>query len=127
MGIVENIFKLIQEKGLTPASVSKDTGISQALFSQWKSGKQKPSAEKLKILAQYFNISVGYLMNDEKTTVHDPEGNPIVIDRETMDIIKKITQNPNYKIIFTAYPDLTPEDLIQALKVVKALKDLKDE
>jgi len=33
--------------------MSRDLGFSKAVFSQWKTGKQKPSAEKLLKMAEY--------------------------------------------------------------------------
>lgn len=50
--------KLLKEKGITPYRVSMDTGISQATLSDWKNGKSKPKADKLKILADYFGVSI---------------------------------------------------------------------
>lgn len=50
--------KLLKEKGITPYRVSMDTGISQATLSDWKNGKSKPKADKLKILADYFGVAI---------------------------------------------------------------------
>lgn len=50
--------KLLKEKGVTSYRVSKDTGISQATLSDWKNGKSKPKADKLKILSEYFGVSI---------------------------------------------------------------------
>lgn len=54
----ETFKKLIDERNITSYKVSKDTGISQTTFSDWKVGKSKPKADKLKILADYFGVSV---------------------------------------------------------------------
>lgn len=50
--------KLLKEKGVTSYRVSKDTGISQATLSDWKNGKSKPKADKLKTLSEYFGVSI---------------------------------------------------------------------
>ena len=54
----ETFKKLIDERNITPYKVSKDTGISQATLSDWKSGKSNPKVDKLKILADYFGVSL---------------------------------------------------------------------
>lgn len=54
----ETFKKLIDERNITSYKVSKDTGISQATLSDWKAGKSKPKADKLKILAEYFGVSI---------------------------------------------------------------------
>lgn len=58
-----DIFKqLIQNSGITVYKISKDTGISESLMSQWKSGRQLPKYDSLNILADYFNVSGDYLL-----------------------------------------------------------------
>ena len=54
----ETFEKLLEEHELTAYRVSKDTGISQVVFSEWKRGKSKPKVDKLKVLADYFGVSV---------------------------------------------------------------------
>ena len=57
-----SIFEqLLQKRGITTYKVSKDTGIAQSVFSAWKSGKSVPKTDKLKILADYFGVSLEYL------------------------------------------------------------------
>ena len=54
---------LRDKKGVTDYQVSKDTGIPKSTFSEWKSGRSKPKVEKLKILADYFGVDVGYFLD----------------------------------------------------------------
>jgi transcriptional regulator with XRE-family HTH domain len=50
--------KLMDERGLTSYRVSLDTGIPQTTLSDWKNGRSKPKVDKLKILADYFGVSL---------------------------------------------------------------------
>lgn len=54
----ETFAKLLSERGVTTYKVAQDTGLSQTMFSDWKSGKSKPKVDKLKVLADYFNVSI---------------------------------------------------------------------
>lgn len=54
--------KLLKKKGVTAYKVSKETGISQSSFSDWKQGKSNPKIDKLKILANYFGVSIEYFL-----------------------------------------------------------------
>lgn len=54
----DNIFEIMKERGLTAYRVSKDTGISQASIADWRKGRSKPKIDKLKILAEYFGVSL---------------------------------------------------------------------
>ena len=53
---------LLKKTGKTSYQVSKDTGIGQNTLSNWKTGRSKPKVEKLKILADYFGVDVGYFL-----------------------------------------------------------------
>ena len=58
-----DIFKyLIQSQKISVYQISKDTGISESLMSQWKSGRQLPKYDNLNILADYFKVSGDFLL-----------------------------------------------------------------
>lgn len=61
-----DIFKqLLQNNGVTAYQMSKDTGISESLISNWKSGRQLPKYDSLNILADYFKVSGDVLLGRE--------------------------------------------------------------
>ena len=47
---------------ITDYRVASDTGITKSTFTDWKRGRSKPKAEKLKILADYFGVTIEYFM-----------------------------------------------------------------
>jgi len=53
---------LLQQKGVTAYKLAKDTGISEALISNWRSGRQLPKYDSLNILCDYFGCSGDYLL-----------------------------------------------------------------
>ncbi|MDO5397883.1 MAG: helix-turn-helix transcriptional regulator [bacterium] len=55
-------IQLLQNNNVTAYKLSKDTGITEGLISQWKSGRQLPKYDSLKILCDYFNVSADYLL-----------------------------------------------------------------
>jgi len=58
--------ELLKMHNLTVYKVSKATGIAQSTFSDWKSGRSTPKADKLKKLADFFGVSVSYLLQGEE-------------------------------------------------------------
>ena len=54
--------KLRDEMELSNYAVSKATGIPQSTFSDWKSGRSVPKQEKLQKIADFFGVSLQYLM-----------------------------------------------------------------
>jgi len=61
----ERFAELLAEKGITAYRVAKDTGLSSTLFSEWKSGKSNPKADKLLKLAKYFGVTIEYFLSSE--------------------------------------------------------------
>lgn len=59
---IDNLFKMISEKGITQSKLAENTSISTGNISDWKKGKSMPSAVKLDELATYFDCSVDYLL-----------------------------------------------------------------
>lgn len=58
--------KLLKARGITAYKVAKDLGFNNTLFSDWKSGKSKPKVDKLKKIADYFGVSIDYLITEEE-------------------------------------------------------------
>ena len=62
-----SIFEMLCEKnGITPYKVGKETGIATSTLSDWKNGKSTPKQDKLKLIADYFGVSVDYLMTGKE-------------------------------------------------------------
>lgn len=60
----ERLLKLMKENNITAYRLSQETGVTQATLSRWKSGKTSPSIETLQALADYFHVSLDYLIGN---------------------------------------------------------------
>lgn len=58
----EHYVELRDKKRVTDYRVSKDTGITKSTFTDWKNGRSQPKVDKLKILAEYFGVSIEYFL-----------------------------------------------------------------
>lgn len=58
--------ELLQKHGVSTYRVSKETGIAQSVFSSWKNGISTPKQDKMQKIADYFNVSLEYLMTGEE-------------------------------------------------------------
>ncbi|MEI3338875.1 MAG: helix-turn-helix transcriptional regulator [Eubacterium sp.] len=54
--------QLLQKYGISTYKVSKATGIAQSVFCLWKNGISTPKQDKMQKIADYFNVSLEYLM-----------------------------------------------------------------
>ena len=62
----EKYLELWEEKNCRNIDVSKATGIPPSTFSDWKKGKSSPKLDKLKKIADYFNVQVEYLTGESE-------------------------------------------------------------
>lgn len=53
---------LLDKTHKTSYQVSKDTGIAQSILSDWKRGRSNPKIDKLKKLADYFEVPIEYFL-----------------------------------------------------------------
>lgn len=68
----ERFVELLQKHNTTPYKVSQATGISNGSLSDWKSGRSKPKYESLVKIADYFGVSVDYLLGETDETKKSP-------------------------------------------------------
>lgn len=64
MAVIDNIVKIMSEKGITAYKLEKDTGINAATFTHWKNGTQ-PTAEKLERIIEYMKVSPNQIFGYE--------------------------------------------------------------
>lgn len=58
---------LLRNRGTTVYRVAKETGISNSTFSDWKRGRSTPKADKLKLIAEYFGVSLDVMVDGDRT------------------------------------------------------------
>ena len=82
-----DVFKdLCRKKGVTPSEVSRATGVATSTLTEWKKGRYVPKADKLAKIAEYFGVTVEYLMTGE-----EPEG--YYINPEAAEMAQEIFEN----------------------------------
>lgn len=58
----EKYAALRDERGLTDYEVAKQTGLTTATLSNWKAGRYNPKVDKLKVLADFFGVTIEELI-----------------------------------------------------------------
>ena len=110
--------QLLQKFGVTTADVCKATGIGQSTMSNWKSRRNLISGKNAQLIADYFGVSVDYLM-----TGKEKEGEEkYYINDETASIAQEIFDNKELRLLFDAAKDAQPDDLQTVHQMLLALK-----
>ncbi len=64
--LLDRIRELMEQSGINAKQLTTELGISNSSFTDWKKGKGHPSLETVKKIADYFNVSIDYLVNGEE-------------------------------------------------------------
>lgn len=93
----EIFSELLQKYGVTPYKVSKETGVSQSTLSDWKRGISTPKPDKLQKIADYFGVSLTYLLTGNMED-SEKEKAPELTARDERDI-EKILNNTREQLL----------------------------
>lgn len=58
--------QLLQKYDITPYKVAKEAGVTQTALSNWKLGKSTPTTQTLQKIADYFGVTIDYLMTGKE-------------------------------------------------------------
>ena len=86
--------RLCQEKGVKPYHVSKETGVATATLTEWKNGTYTPKTEKLQKIADFFGVTIDYLL-----TGKEPEGDHYTVQEKRLLAYYRALTDGNKKII----------------------------
>lgn len=111
---LENLFTLLQPRGISK-KLSEATGISSGNISDWKKGRSKPTAEALTLIADYFDVSVDYLLGREPSSETKKDGSV-----EALPSADNLT--PSQQKLVEYASDLSNEELQETLNFIGYLK-----
>ncbi len=86
------IRELREAKGMQQKELAIDLCVSQPTISDWESERKVPSANSTKKIADYFNVSIDYLLgrDEKKPTPKDGDG----LTEEQLEIIRLFESAP---------------------------------
>ena len=107
----ERLTSLRNNRGLTQEQVSEAISVKRARYNSWENNIASPSIELLKTIANFFNVSTDYLLENQKDSYDD-----------TDNILELLHKRPEMKILFSTTKNASKEDIEQAVKIIEALK-----
>lgn len=113
MNSVERVKKLCKKNKIPISKLERDLGFSNGYIGQLRKGVFPD--DRLAKIADYFGVSIEYLMTGE-------EKENYYINPETAKLAQEVFEDPELRILFDASRDLSPEDLQAVITMVKALQ-----
>lgn len=103
--------KLCIRNGKKPSTVAKELGIDPSTITHWKKGDYTPKHDKLKKIADYFGVSIAYLMTGENDLPQD------VLDQNEaeMERLHRAAYRPEIEMLIDVVKD-APDDILIRLR-----------
>lgn len=88
----QNYLRLCNKHGISPSAAALEMGISKPTVTRWKKGGT-PNDATLQRIADYFNVPVGYLVEDKNTKSLSTIGTNIVAAAGSVNSARRTLRN----------------------------------
>ena len=110
--IIMRLREIRKLSGLTMKELGIRIGVSESAISQYETGKRQPDYETLLKIADYFGVSVDYLLGkDEKSE-----------DSELQEYLEQLKNRSEMRMLFKLAAEATKEDVEQAVRIIEAIR-----
>lgn len=114
MNLRDKIKELANSKGMSLPNLEAELGFGNGTIVKWD--RVTPNVSKLSKVADYFGVTIDYLMAGED------KDKKYYINDETAAIAQEIFENKELRMLFDASRDASPEDLKTVQEMMLALK-----
>lgn len=99
---MQRLKELRNQRGLTQSQIGELLGVSCVTIARYEAGEREPSNAKLTTLANYFGVTVDYLMGRDEPAKDGAEAYP-----------------PHLQETYRVFSQLTPQELAEVVEVAK--------
>ena len=109
----DTFLQLCNLRNIAPTAAAVEMGFQKSVVTRWKNGMIPRDANLYKI-ADYFGVSVDYLLEKEKSSAETE-------DEEIAAIVEQLKNNPGKRLLFSKTENATKEDLEKIIALVDIL------
>jgi transcriptional regulator with XRE-family HTH domain len=120
----KRLSQLRKEKGLTQEELAKALNMTRSSLSLYEIGKRDPDTDTLRKFADYFNVSVDYLLG--QTDIRNPADeitDAVEDDPELAEFWNELKDREDLKLLFKQTKKLSPKAIRQVMRIIKAIED----
>lgn len=101
--------------GKNQNDIVRDLNITASTVSDWANGKKYPRVDKMQKLADYFGV-----LKSDLTEEHIES--QLTDDIELQEYLEELKNRSEMRMLFSLAKNATKEDVLQAVKIIEALK-----
>ena len=122
MGTLDIIVDLLEKQNKKQKALTDYLGLKKNAFTNWKNGHTESYKKYLPQIAEFFGVSVDYLLGVEKP--HKPINNMLRTPEEEAELneyLEALHNDPNLRMMFSLAKDAKKEDVEKAVAIIKTL------
>ncbi|AEE95322.1 helix-turn-helix domain-containing protein [Mahella australiensis] len=119
----EIIKQLRLEKGLSQKEIANAIGVDRTTYNKYETGKSQPDFDTVQKLADFFGVSVDYLLGRSDTRNSDVIEEAIKDDPELERIWNMLNNREEVRVMFKKIADLKPADVKRILKIIEIVEE----
>ena len=113
--LYERLSSLCDKNGITAYRMCKDLNMQPAVMTDLKSGRKKSvNASTANKLANYFHVSVSYLLGEDENEDTD----------ELNEYLEQLKNRTELRMLFSLANGASKEDVEKAVKIIEAIRGL---
>lgn len=105
--------RLRLQSGMNQEELGNKIGVKKSAISMYESGARKPSLEILEAIADTFNVDMNTLTDSKKSAD---------LSDELQEYLEELKNREEMRILFSLAKGATKQDVMQAVKIIEALK-----
>jgi len=124
----ERLALLRKEKGLTQEELAQALNITRSALSLYEIGKRDPDTETLRKIAEFFNVTVDFLLG--RTDIRNPEEKikqAISDDPELLEFWEVLSQRDDLQLLFKQTKDISPRGIKRIIRIIKAIEEEEEQ
>ena len=107
-------------RGIQQKDLAIKLGVPANTYNQWETGKRDPDYQHLSKIADYFGVSVDYLLGREEKSSVPPAVS--TDDEELIEYLEELKTRPEMRMLFSLSKNATKEDVEDAVRIIEALR-----
>ena len=115
----ENYAKIRDSRGLRDSDVSRGTGISSSVFSDWKKGRYDLKYDKLQKIAEFLGVTTDQLAGVQQ----DEQPGGYYISNEAAEITQAMLERPGLRTLMDASRKIGDDDLQLLIDMATRFKE----
>jgi transcriptional regulator with XRE-family HTH domain len=121
---------LRKEKNLSQETLSNDLNIPRATLASWESGNRNPELSTMISIAEYFNVSIDYLVGRTEIRnldlIYNAKSKLDIIgaeDTELLEFVEMLFTNNELRTISKQIKALSQDSSLRLQKIIKAIEE----